>query len=92
MFFRVLTKLKARAVTALRHQSTTSTTRHLQQQGAPVVSSSPVRAVRSSGRDAIDVDIGLHAQNRLVLSFSRHLGSTVIDVVVVVTHLFTLVS
>lgn len=44
----------------------------------------PVRAVRSSRRDAVNADIGFNAQDRLVLALSRHLDSTVIDVGVVV--------
>lgn len=39
----------------------------------------PVRAVRSSRRDAVDADIGFYAQNGLVLALGRHLDSTVMD-------------
>lgn len=59
----------------------------------------PVRAVRSSRRDAVNVDIGFYAQDGLVLALGRHLDSTVIDgscgcgcvcvcLCVRVTHLF----
>lgn len=93
-------KARASGDSAPRHHLTKRKSGHLKQHwslspgvDAPVaVSSSPVRAVRGSGRDAINVDIGLYAQDRLVLAFGRHLGSTGIDVLVVVTRLFTLVS
>lgn len=46
----------------------------------------PVRAVRRPRRDAVNVDLGFNAQDRLVLALGGHLGSCVIGVGVV-SHL-----
>lgn len=54
--------------------------RHLPWAQARTSFNSPVSAIRRPRRDAVNIDIWFHAQNRLVFPFGRHLELISMDV------------